>query len=73
MVDVAVENQATDRAHWIGQKSKVLVLKMTCKNTIEEKIIKIQESKKSLANDILSGDNVQLSKMNKEDFLSLFD
>lgn len=46
---------------------------MTCKNTIEEKIIKIQESKKSLANDILSGDNVQLSKMNKEDFLSLFD
>lgn len=45
--NVAVENQATDRAHRIGQKNVVTVYKLITKGTIEEKIIKLQQMKKS--------------------------
>lgn len=45
--NVAVENQATDRAHRIGQKNVVTVYKLIAKGTIEEKIIKLQQRKKS--------------------------
>lgn len=44
--NVAVENQATDRAHRIGQKNVVTVYKLIAKGTIEEKIIKLQQMKK---------------------------
>ena len=47
--NVAVENQATDRAHRIGQKNVVTVYKLIAKGTIEEKIIKLQQMKKELA------------------------
>ncbi|NJM14267.1 MAG: SWF/SNF helicase family protein [Bacteroidales bacterium] len=43
----AVENQAIDRAHRIGQTKKVFAYRMVCKDTIEEKIIQLQERKKS--------------------------
>ncbi len=51
----AVENQATDRAFRIGQKKNVMVHKLVCQQTIEEKIDKIIESKKELAENVIGG------------------
>ena len=51
------ENQATDRAHRIGQKNKVTVVKLVAKGTIEEKILELQEKKKLLSDKIIEGDS----------------
>ena len=51
------ENQATDRAHRIGQKNKVSVIKLVARGTIEEKILDLQEKKKLLSDKIIEGDN----------------
>ena len=50
------ENQATDRAHRIGQKNVVEVIKLITKGTIEEKILTLQEKKKKLSDKIIDGD-----------------
>ena len=71
----AVENQATDRAHRIGQRNVVEVIKLVAKGTIEEKIILLQEDKKELINSIITGDlkNSNLfNKLSKEEILQLF-
>ncbi len=47
----AVENQAIDRAHRIGQDKKVIAVRLICPETVEEKIMKMQENKKLLADD----------------------
>lgn len=67
----AVQNQATDRAYRIGQKKVVMVYKLIMKGSIEEKIVHLQEAKKDLADEILSGENGGLSQMSKEDLLEL--
>ena len=67
----AVQNQATDRAHRIGQKKIVTVYKLIAKGTIEEKIVKLQESKKNLADEILSGEHGGLAQLSKEELLEL--
>ena len=54
--NLAAENQATDRTHRIGQTRPVTVLKMICKNSIEERIIELQNKKKELASVIQNGD-----------------
>lgn len=69
--NVAVQNQATDRAHRIGQTKKVTVYKMIAKGTIEEKIMKLQETKKDLADNIINGDNVGIGSMSKDDIMEL--
>ena len=69
--NVAVQNQATDRAHRIGQTKKVTVFKMIAKGTIEEKILKLQETKKNLADNIINGENVGLGAMSREDIMEL--
>ena len=64
--NVAVQNQATDRAHRIGQKHVV-----TVEGTIEEKIIAIQERKKELAKQVLEGEGMDSVSFTKEEILEL--
>lgn len=71
--NVAAQNQATDRAHRIGQKETVTVFKLIAKNTLEEKILQLQEEKKELSEQIVSGEGVQVSALTKEDFMGLLE
>ncbi len=68
----AVENQAIDRCHRIGQDKKVFAYRMICKNTVEEKIIILQNKKKKIAGDIIQTDENILKKLNKNDINELF-
>lgn len=70
--NVAAQNQATDRTHRIGQEHKVTVIKLIAKHTIEERILKLQEKKKDLADKIISGEDMSLSAFTKEALLELF-
>ncbi|MFI3201538.1 MAG: SNF2 helicase associated domain-containing protein [Eubacteriales bacterium] len=69
--NVAAQNQATDRAHRIGQKQVVTVFQLIAKDTIEEKILEMQERKRELAEQVINGDANQLSGMGKDDFMEL--
>ena len=69
--NTAVENQASDRAHRIGQKNVVSVYKLIMKDTIEERIIELQKEKNDLANRILSGEGMSSAKLSREDLLAL--
>jgi SNF2 family DNA or RNA helicase len=66
----AVENQASDRAHRIGQKRPVTVYRIIIKNSIEEKIIELHEFKKELANSLLEGTD-RTAKMNINDLIKI--
>lgn len=54
----AVESQAIDRTHRIGQTKQVFAYKMICENTVEEKILKLQEQKRNVAESIIPGQDV---------------
>ncbi len=71
--NIAVQNQATDRAHRIGQKNKVNVYKLIAKDSIEEKILKLQESKEMLAESVVSDEVAKLSTLTREELLKLLD
>ncbi len=68
----AVENQAIDRTHRIGQTKKVLAIRLICPGTVEEKIMKMQESKKALVHDLIKEDTSFLKSLSKDELLSLF-
>ncbi|WP_262151880.1 DEAD/DEAH box helicase [Chryseobacterium foetidum] len=67
----AVENQAIDRCYRIGQKKNVIAVRLICPNTVEEKIMKLQQSKKELANDLITTDSSVFKKLSKQDLLEL--
>lgn len=70
----AIENQATDRSHRIGQKQQVEVLKLALQGTLEERIDLILSAKQQLADDLLgnsSANNVEWAKMSDEQLLQL--
>jgi len=71
----AVENQATDRAHRIGQQQTVFVQRLLMRHTIEEKMMLLKERKKRLFDQVLSGqtDRDSSSLLTKEDFAFLLD
>jgi SNF2 family DNA or RNA helicase len=68
----AVENQATDRTHRIGQKRQVFAYKMICQNTVEERILKLQEQKKDVAEAIIPGQSA-LKSLTRDDLEMLFE
>src|SRR5262249_37962475 len=67
----AVENQATDRVHRIGQKSAVSAYKLVTLNTIEEKIMELQNRKKGLVKKVVSSDDEAIAKLTWEEVLEL--
>lgn len=67
----AVENQATDRVHRIGQKNAVSSYKLVTLNTIEEKIVDLQRRKQGLVKKIVSSDDEAISKLTWEEVLEL--
>ena len=69
--NLAVQNQATDRAHRIGQTRRVTVVRLIAAETIEEKIIELQEAKRELADAIISGQNTSLMSLSREELLEL--
>ncbi|MCK4501010.1 SWF/SNF helicase family protein [Candidatus Babeliales bacterium] len=68
----AVEMQAMDRAHRIGQKKKVFVYKMITENTIEEKILDLQKNKKKLVEDLIVEDEGLLKNINIDEIKKIF-
>ncbi len=71
--NLAVQNQATDRAHRIGQKNVVNVYKLIMKDTIEENIVKLQERKRELAEQVLSGEGLGNGNFTREELLELLE
>ena len=69
--NLAVQNQATDRAHRIGQKNVVSVYRLFMKDTIEERIRALQEMKRELADEILSGEGIGQALISREEVLEL--
>ncbi len=71
--NAAAENQAADRAHRIGQKRPVTVYRIIAKDTIEERILELQEKKKRLADDVLSENASCVAALSREELLSLLE
>jgi superfamily II DNA or RNA helicase len=67
----AVEAQATDRAHRIGQDKPVFVYKLICAGTVESRILELQERKKALQEILDAEESVGMKKFTEEDFKSL--
>jgi len=69
----AAEAQAIDRAHRIGQKNKVFTYKFISKDTLEEKILQLQEAKKKLASELITIEDNFVKSLSKSDIQKLFD
>ena len=69
--NAAAQNQATDRAHRIGQQKPVTVFKLIAIDSIEEKIQQLQEAKLSLADEIIGGEQVSFAALSRDELLEL--
>jgi non-specific serine/threonine protein kinase len=69
----AVEMQATDRAYRIGQTRKVFAYKLISKDSVEEKIVKLQQSKRELVESLISTEETFFKSLSKNDILELFE
>ena len=68
---MAAQNQATDRAHRIGQENTVTVYELIAEHTIEEQIQNLQKSKQDLAEKILSGEGISSILIDRDEILKL--
>jgi SNF2 family DNA or RNA helicase len=67
----AVENQAIDRSYRIGQKKNVIAVRLICPDTVEEKIMKLQESKTKLVNDLIKTEEGMLKSFSKKELMEM--
>jgi SNF2 family DNA or RNA helicase len=70
--NTAVEQQAIDRTHRIGQTKNVFSYKLVCKNSIEEKILELQQRKKHLADELISAEEDFVKNLGEEEIQYLF-
>jgi SNF2 family DNA or RNA helicase len=68
----AVEQQAIDRTHRIGQTKNIFAYRMICKDTVEDKILALQEKKRALAADLITDDSGFVKNLTREDLEYLF-
>jgi non-specific serine/threonine protein kinase len=68
----AVEQQAIDRTHRIGQTKNIFAYRMICKDTIEDKIVQLQEKKRALAKELIADDTTFVKSLTREDVEYLF-
>jgi non-specific serine/threonine protein kinase len=68
----AVEQQAIDRTHRIGQTRNIFAYRMICKDTVEDKIIQLQEKKRLLAKELIADDAGFVKKLTRDDIAYLF-
>jgi len=69
----AIEQQAIDRAHRIGQENQVFTYKFITRGTVEEKILKLQENKLKLATDLISTEESFVKKLTREDISAILE
>ena len=69
----AAQNQATDRAHRIGQKHAINVYQLIAEETIEQKICELQQVKEDLAEEVLSGEGISSTQFNKDEIMNLLE
>ena len=69
--NAAAQNQATDRAHRIGQTQDVSVFKVIADGTIEERILALQEAKSDLADAVLAADGASLGTLSRDELIAL--
>lgn len=67
----AVEQQAIDRTHRIGQTKNIFAYRLICKDTVEEKMLVLQERKRALAADLVADDNAMLKRLTRDDIAYL--
>ncbi|NBW38882.1 MAG: DEAD/DEAH box helicase, partial [Cytophagia bacterium] len=67
----AVEAQAVDRAHRIGQKKKVFTYKFITRNTVEEKILELQQRKLKLTTDLITTEESIMKQLTREDIVQM--
>lgn len=68
----AIEQQAIDRTHRIGQTKNIFAYRMICKDTVEDKILTLQDRKRALANELIAEDSSFVKSLTKEDIEYLF-
>ena len=71
--NAAAQNQATDRAHRLGQKNTVMVYKMIAKDTIEENILKLQAAKQRLAEQVIGARETAGPPLSKNELLQMLE